>query len=74
MSYPSMELHGDPIAPVIPGATTILAFAAICRTLGAIDDSIFAAIAAMVFVTTMAAPPLLKFATHRQTRRQSGTC
>ena len=41
-------------------------FAAIGRTLGVIDDSIFAAIALMVIVTTLIAPPWLKFALSRR--------
>lgn len=72
MSYPSMAVHGDPIAPVIPGATSILAFVAIGCMRGVIDDSVLAAIVAMVIVTTMAGPPLLMFAINRRTRRLSG--
>lgn len=61
--------HGDPIAPVIPGVTSILffaviglVFAAIGRSLGLTDDAIFSAIVLMVIVTTLMAPPLLKIA------------
>lgn len=46
--------HGGPIAAVI---------------LGVIDDSIFAAFVLMIFVTTLAAPPMLEIALSRQTRR-----
>jgi Kef-type K+ transport system membrane component KefB len=41
-------------------------FAAIGRTLGVIDDSVFAAIALMVIVTTLIAPPWLKLALARE--------
>lgn len=54
---------------MLPRGEVGLVFAAIGRTLGVIDDSIFAAIVAMVFVTTVIAPPLLKFAINRQTQR-----
>lgn len=56
---------------MLPRGEVGLVFAAIGRTLGVIDDSIFAAIVVMVFVTTLAAPPLLKVAINRQTRRQA---
>ena len=36
------------------------------QTLGVIDDSVFAAIALMVIVTTVIAPPWLKFVIGRQ--------
>ena len=54
---------------MLPRGEVGLVFAAIGRTLGVIDDAIFAAIVAMVFVTTLAAPPLLKIAIDRQSRR-----
>jgi Kef-type K+ transport system membrane component KefB len=53
-------VHGDPIAPVILGVTSILLFAAIGLTLGVIDDALFSAIALMVMITTLIAPPLLR--------------
>lgn len=55
---------------MLPRGEVGLVFAAIGRTLGVIDDSVFAAIVVMIFVTTLAAPPLLKVAIARQTQRQ----
>ena len=55
---------------MVPRGEVGLVFAAIGRTLGVIDDSIFAAIALMVIVTTVIAPPWLKLALSRQERRQ----
>lgn len=54
---------------MLPRGEVGLVFAAIGRTLGVIDDSVFAAIVLMVFVTTLAAPPLLKVAISRQSQR-----
>jgi Kef-type K+ transport system membrane component KefB len=51
---------------MVPRGEVGLVFAAIGRTLGVIDDSIFAAIALMVIVTTLIAPPWLKVALSRQ--------
>jgi len=51
---------------MVPRGEVGLVFAAIGRTLGVIDDSIFAAIALMVIVTTLVAPPWLKLALARQ--------
>jgi Kef-type K+ transport system membrane component KefB len=55
---------------MVPRGEVGLVFATIGRTLGAIDDSVFAAIALMVIVTTVIAPPWLKFG--RQAVRESG--
>lgn len=55
---------------MMPRGEVGLVFAAIGRTLGVIDDSIFSAIVLMVMVTTLAAPPLLKIAIARQIRRE----
>lgn len=46
---------------MMPRGEVGLVFAAIGRTLGVIDDAIFSAIVLMVIVTTLAAPPLLKW-------------
>lgn len=54
---------------MLPRGEVGLVFAAIGRSLDVIDDSIFAAIVLMIFVTTLAAPPLLKIAIGRQSRR-----
>jgi Kef-type K+ transport system membrane component KefB len=43
-------------------------FAAIGRTLGVIDDSIFAAIVIMVIVTSLLAPPWLKAAVNGRSK------
>lgn len=56
---------------MLPRGEVGLVFAAIGRTLGVIDDAMFGAIVAMVLVTTMATPPLLKAAVGRQSRRQA---
>ncbi|HEY5644257.1 MAG TPA: cation:proton antiporter [Woeseiaceae bacterium] len=45
---------------MMPRGEVGLVFAAIGRTLGVIDDAMFAAIVLMVIVTTLAAPPWLK--------------
>jgi Kef-type K+ transport system membrane component KefB len=57
---------------MVPRGEVGLVFAAIGRTLGVIDDSVFAAIALMVIVTTVIAPPWLKFLVARQVSRESG--
>lgn len=54
---------------MLPRGEVGLVFAAIGRTLGVIDDAIFSAIVVMVFVTTIAAPPMLKIAIARQLQR-----
>jgi Kef-type K+ transport system membrane component KefB len=54
---------------MMPRGEVGLVFAAIGRTLGAIDDAIFSAIVLMVMVTTLAAPPLLKLAIHSNNHR-----
>lgn len=54
---------------MLPRGEVGLVFAAIGRTLGVIDDAIFSAIVIMVFVTTIAAPPILKTAIARQIQR-----
>ena len=53
---------------MLPRGEVGLVFAAIGRTLGVIDDSVFAAIVLMIIVTTLAAPPLLKIAINRQSQ------
>ena len=58
---------------MVPRGEVGLVFAAIGRTLGVIDDSIFAAIALMVIVTTLVAPPWLKFALARQSGTRAET-
>jgi len=58
---------------MVPRGEVGLVFAAIGRTLGVIDDSIFAAIALMVIVTTVIAPPWLKLSLSRQRTRKDGT-
>ncbi len=58
---------------MLPRGEVGLVFAAIGRTLGVIDDAIFAAIIMMVFVSTLAAPPWLKVAINRQLRRDTVT-
>ena len=45
---------------MVPRGEVGLVFAAIGRTLGVIDDAMFAAVVLMVIVTTLAAPPWLK--------------
>ncbi len=56
---------------MLPRGEVGLVFAAIGRTLGVIDDAIFAAIVLMVFVTTLAAPPWLKAAIVARSRSQA---
>ncbi len=55
---------------MLPRGEVGLVFAAIGRTLGVIDDSIFSAIVLMVIVTTLAAPPWLKVALGRQIHKE----
>lgn len=56
---------------MLPRGEVGLVFAAIGRTLGVIDDSVFSAIVLMVIVTTLAAPPALKVALARQIESES---
>ena len=56
---------------MLPRGEVGLVFAAIGRAIGVIDDSIFAAIVVMVFVTTLAAPPWLKIALNRQSAKRA---
>jgi Kef-type K+ transport system membrane component KefB len=56
---------------MVPRGEVGLVFATIGRTLGAIDDSVFAAIALMIIVTTIIAPPWLKFLVARQYVREN---
>ena len=51
---------------MVPRGEVGLVFAAIGRTLGVIDDSMFAAIVLMVIVTSLIAPPWLKVAVGKQ--------
>ena len=46
---------------MLPRGEVGLVFAVIGRTLGVIGDEVFSAIVLMVFVTTLIAPPMLKF-------------
>ena len=46
---------------MMPRGEVGLVFAAIGRTLGVIDDAVFSAIVMMVILTTLAAPPWLKY-------------
>jgi Kef-type K+ transport system membrane component KefB len=55
---------------MVPRGEVGLVFAAIGRTLGVIDDSVFAAIALMIIVTTVIAPPWLKILVNRQIARE----
>lgn len=55
---------------MVPRGEVGLVFAAIGKTLGVIDDAVFSAIALMVIVTTLIAPPWLKFAVGRQFDRE----
>jgi Kef-type K+ transport system membrane component KefB len=47
---------------MVPRGEVGLVFAAIGRTLGVIDDSMFAAVVLMVIITSLIAPPWLKVA------------
>lgn len=58
---------------MVPRGEVGLVFATIGRTLGVIDDSVFAAIALMVIVTTVIAPPWLKFILGRRDLRALDT-
>jgi Kef-type K+ transport system membrane component KefB len=51
---------------MLPRGEVGLVFAALGRTLGVIDDALFAAIVLMVMVTTLISPPLLKAAINRR--------
>lgn len=51
---------------MLPRGEVGLVFASIGKTLDVIDDAVFTAIVLMVFITTLAAPPLLKVAINRQ--------
>lgn len=51
---------------MLPRGEVGLVFAAIGRSLGVIDDALFAAVVLMVIVTTLMAPPLLKVSIRRQ--------
>ena len=53
---------------MVPRGEVGLVFAAIGRTLGVIDDSIFAAIVIMVIVTSLLAPPWLKAAVNGRSK------
>jgi len=46
---------------MMPRGEISLTFAAIGKSLGAIDDALFATIVLMVIVTTLLAPPLLRW-------------
>jgi Kef-type K+ transport system membrane component KefB len=50
---------------MMPRGEVGLIFAAIGKTLGVITDALFSAVVLMVIVTTLAAPPLIKFAASR---------
>jgi Kef-type K+ transport system membrane component KefB len=50
---------------MMPRGEVGLVFALIGRTLGVIDDAIFSAIVLMIVVTTLVAPPLLKYVVGR---------
>ena len=54
---------------MLPRGEVGLVFAAIGRTLGVIDDSVFSAIVLMVIITTLMSPPLLKVLIGRQIDR-----
>jgi Kef-type K+ transport system membrane component KefB len=51
---------------MVPRGEVGLVFAAIGRTLGVIDDSMFAAVVLMVIITSLIAPPWLKVAVGKQ--------
>lgn len=53
---------------MLPRGEVGLVFATIGRTLGVIDTAVFSAIALMIIVTTVAAPPWLKSLIQRQSR------
>jgi Kef-type K+ transport system membrane component KefB len=55
---------------MVPRGEVGLVFGAIGRTLGVIDDSLFAAIVLMVIITSLLAPPWLKAAVGRQPEEQ----
>jgi Kef-type K+ transport system membrane component KefB len=51
---------------MVPRGEVGLVFAAIGRTLGVIDDSMFAAVVLMIIITSLIAPPWLKVAVGKQ--------
>jgi len=55
-------------AGMLPRGEVGLVFAAIGQNLGVIDDALFSAIVLMVILTTLIAPPWLKFCLKRSTR------
>jgi len=55
---------------MVPRGEVGLVFAAIGKTLGVINDAVFSAIALMIIVTTLIAPPWLKLAINRQAARE----
>jgi Kef-type K+ transport system membrane component KefB len=57
---------------MLPRGEVGLVFAAIGRTLGVIDDTLFSAIVLMVIVTTVIAPPFLTFALRQQIADERG--
>jgi Kef-type K+ transport system membrane component KefB len=50
---------------MMPRGEVGLIFAAIGKSLGVITDELFSAVVLMVIVTTLAAPPLIKWAASR---------
>ena len=50
---------------MLPRGEVGLIFAAIGKSLGVIDDALFSAIVLMVILTTLLAPPLLKYSLQR---------
>lgn len=55
---------------MMPRGEVGLVFAAIGRTLGVIDDAVFSAIVLMVLLTTLAAPPWLKYVLARHRHKE----
>ena len=55
---------------MVPRGEVGLVFAAIGKTLGVLNDAVFSAIALMIIVTTLIAPPWLKIAVRRQADRE----
>lgn len=58
---------------MLPRGEVGLVFAAIGKTLGVIDDAIFSAIVLMVVITTLIAPPLLKYSITREQQLKKTT-
>jgi len=58
---------------MLPRGEVGLIFAAIGKTLGVIDDTLFSSVVVMVIVTTLMAPGLLKWSLPRQTSGAVGT-